>query len=146
MLSFLKFDENAHCTIKWGNERILLLRDLKSFDVCENILCCFFSKFCREPFNIFFCVLFQRVVWETENVEITLSGLLEGFRQKETEGMTSQPDQILLNECEVIPSGQCHCVPTWTNGNVNSFIPFATISLGFYKPKEREPDCGSVPL
>lgn len=139
--SKLKFDANTDSIVKRGQQRIHLLRKLKSFNVCNKIVCMFYQSFIESLLTFSFICWFDGLCVKDRNSLnsiVKVCSKIIGVRQRDlcsiwekrvvqkAKRIIDQHDHVLSSEFTLMHSGRHFIAPLRkTNRYSKSFIPSA---------------------
>ena len=139
--SQLKFDVNTHSLVKRGQQRIYLLRKLKSFSVDTKILSLFYQSFIESLLTFSFICWFHGLTVKDRNSLnsiVNVCSKIIGVRQRDLSSFCDQQilrktvrifechEHCLEPEFRLLPSGRRYVMPLCKgNRRSKSFIPCA---------------------
>jgi len=137
----LKWDVNTDQIFKRCQQRMYLLRKLKSFDVNPVILSRFYQSFIESILTFSFICWFQNLQIQDRNCLnsiVNISSKIIGIKQRDLnsfyqqqlirklESIVSIEDHALINEFNLLKSGRRYRMPCCkTNRHLKSFVPSA---------------------
>lgn len=114
--SQLKFSLNTDSIGKRGQQRIYLLRKLKSFNVCNKVMCMFYQSFIESLSTFSFICWFHSLCVKDRNSLnsiVKVCSKIIGVQQKDfgrvvqkAKNIIDQHDHVLSSEFTIMPSGR----------------------------------------
>jgi hypothetical protein len=139
--SQLKWEENTQCLVKRGQQRMYLLRKLKSFSVDTKILSLFYQSFIESLLTFSFICWFHSLNVKDRNSLnsiVNVCSKIIGVRQRDlasfcdqqilrkTSRIFASADHFLKPEFTLLPSGRRFAIPACRgNRRSKSFVPCA---------------------